>query len=104
MDRFSIKHRLTTTYKPSTNGLVEKTNETLCRILAKEADLEGNRHNWDKKVHATLWAYRATVHALTKFSPFQLVYGIDPMLPIEYDVATIKTIEKKRLLVEESIS
>ena len=40
----------------------------------------------------------------TKFSPFQLVYGIDPMLPIEYDIATIRTIEKERLPVEESIS
>ncbi len=31
------KHRFTTMYKPNTNGLIERTNRTLCSMLAKEA-------------------------------------------------------------------
>jgi transposase InsO family protein len=34
--RLAMKHRFTTMYKPSTNGLVERTNRTLYSMLAKE--------------------------------------------------------------------
>ncbi len=34
--RLTIKHRFTIIYKPSTNGLVERTNMTLCSMMAKE--------------------------------------------------------------------
>jgi transposase InsO family protein len=34
----AVKHKFTTMYKPGTNGLVERTNRTLCSMLAKEAD------------------------------------------------------------------
>ena len=87
-ERFSIKHRVTTAYKPSTNGLVEKTNQTLCRMIAKEAEVLEDKSSWDKKVHAALWSYRCTPSSSTGFTPFRLVYGIEGMLPIEYDIAT----------------
>ena len=38
MERLAIKHRLTTMYKPSTNGLVERTNKILCSMIAKETE------------------------------------------------------------------
>jgi transposase InsO family protein len=38
----AMKHRFTTMYKPSTNGLVERTNRTLCSIQAKEAEVHMN--------------------------------------------------------------
>jgi transposase InsO family protein len=37
-----VKHQFTTTYKPSTNGLVERTNNTLCLIITKEAKTRTN--------------------------------------------------------------
>ncbi|KAH9288228.1 hypothetical protein KI387_032345, partial [Taxus chinensis] len=40
VNKFSIKHRKATTYKPSTNGQVERTNFVLCQILAKDAALQ----------------------------------------------------------------
>ncbi len=33
----AMKHRFITMYKPSTNGLVERTNRTSCSMLAKKA-------------------------------------------------------------------
>jgi hypothetical protein len=38
----AVKHRFTTMYKPSINGLVKRTNRTLCSMLAKEAEANVN--------------------------------------------------------------
>ncbi len=51
MKKLSIKHRVTTIYKPNTNELVEHTNKVLCNILSKEVEVCKNLHNWDKQVH-----------------------------------------------------
>ncbi len=40
--RLALKHRFITMYKPSTNGLVERTNRTLCSMLAKKAEVHVN--------------------------------------------------------------
>jgi transposase InsO family protein len=40
--RLAMKHRFTTMYKPSTNGLIERTNRTLLSMLAKEAEVHVN--------------------------------------------------------------
>jgi hypothetical protein len=49
--KLSIKHSVTTTYKPITNELVECMNRVLCNLLRKEMKICKNLHNWDKKVH-----------------------------------------------------
>jgi transposase len=37
-----VKHRFTTMYKPNTNGLIERTNRTLCSMLAKKVEVHVN--------------------------------------------------------------
>ena len=37
-----------------------------------------------------LWAYRTTVKTSTGFSPFQLVYGLEAVLPIECEIPSLK--------------
>ncbi len=45
MMKLVIKHKVTTTYKASTNGLVEHTNKVFCNIMSKEAKVCKNLHN-----------------------------------------------------------
>jgi hypothetical protein len=58
-------------------------------------------------IFSTLWAYRASVKSSTWFTPFQLVYGIESILSIEYEILSLKlffellpntTVEEERLL------
>ena len=35
LEKFEIRHYLSTSYHPQTNGLVERFNHTLCESLAK---------------------------------------------------------------------
>jgi menaquinone-dependent protoporphyrinogen IX oxidase len=60
MKKLSIKHIITTIYKPKTNGLVEHTNKVLCNILSKEVEVCKNLHNWDKQIHHAMWVYNST--------------------------------------------
>ncbi|OAE26940.1 hypothetical protein AXG93_4413s1240 [Marchantia polymorpha subsp. ruderalis] len=95
LEHFSIKARVTTSYKPNANGLAERTNYTLCMMLAKDADMDGSKHNWDKRLHAILWEYRTTWKTSTRSLPFRMVYGVESKLPIQFDLTTFTTIQQK---------
>ncbi|XP_063065782.1 uncharacterized protein LOC134457737 [Engraulis encrasicolus] len=44
-DRCGVKHRMTSAYHPQTNGLDERTNQTLKRAIGKT--LEGSQERWE---------------------------------------------------------
>ena len=72
-------HRVNTTaYHPQTDGLVERYNRTLTTMLAKTAERGGR--DWDQHLP---YVYRASEQESTKESPFFLLYGRDPRLPVE---------------------
>ena len=74
MDKYLIKHNLSTPYHPKTNGLVERFNRTLCEALAKLTEDE----EWDEKISSVLYAYRTKRQESTKIEPFRIVYGRRP--------------------------
>ena len=39
---------------------------------------------------STLWAYRNSVKTSTGFTPFQLVYGLEAVLPIKCEIPSLK--------------
>jgi hypothetical protein len=72
MEKFEIKHLLSTPYYPQTNGLVERFNRTLCESLSK---MSNKTNDWDLFIAPVLFAYRTTKHSTTKIEPFFMVYG-----------------------------
>jgi hypothetical protein len=102
MKKLSIKHKITTIYKPNTNGLVEHTNKVSCNILNKEIDVRKNLHNWDKQVHHAMWVYNSTFKSSTGFIYLHLVYGVESTSPIEYELMTFCITTQHWLRVGES--
>jgi hypothetical protein len=43
-------------------------------------------------LYSTLWAYRMSVKTATCFTPFQLVYGLEAILPIECQIPSLKLV------------
>jgi hypothetical protein len=41
-------------------------------------------------LYSSLWAYRTSVNTATGFSPFQLIYGLEAVLPIECQISSLK--------------
>lgn len=76
-----VKHIISTAYHPQTNGLDERLNQTLQRSLLKM--VEENQNEWEKYLDPVLFAYRTSKQASTKYSPFFLLYGREPRLPID---------------------
>ena len=68
-----IRHLRTSVYHPQTDGLVERFNQTLKRMLKKVMEVDGK--NWDQLLPHVLFAIREVPQASTGFSPFELPYG-----------------------------
>jgi hypothetical protein len=100
-EKFQIKHRKTTPYHPRANGQTEKTNGLLCKIIMKT--ISKTRTNWDEKLFAALWAYRTAYKSTTGFTPFQLVYGLEAILPIELEVESLRIAIDERMGDTESL-
>lgn len=83
-ENFQTKHRLTSPYRPQTNGMVERFNRTLGECIAKLVSNEDKE--WDNFVDATLFAYRTKKHKTTGYTPFYLMYGRQATLPIELKI------------------
>ncbi|MCP3666420.1 MAG: transposase family protein, partial [Gammaproteobacteria bacterium] len=80
-DIFRVRKVDGTPFHPQTDGLTEKFNSTLCQMLSFYVS---PRHDdWDQCVPFVSFAYRSSVQASTKESPFYLLYGRDARLPID---------------------
>ena len=99
-EKFLIKHIFSSPYHPQTNGMVERLNRTLCNSLAK---VKGKDEDWDMHIPAVLLAYRTKKHATTGYTPFQLVYGRQAILPIEATLPIEQPETDKEVSLENSI-
>ncbi len=71
----------TTAYHPQTDGLVERFNGTLAETLSMFVST--NQKDWDEHIPQVLFAYRVSPNATTGESPFYLLYGREPRLPLD---------------------
>jgi len=78
---FGYHHIFSTSYHPQTNGVVERFNASMVVQISK---LQQSYHsNWDDYIDPIVFAYNTSQHKTTQYSPFQLVFGRSPQLPID---------------------
>jgi transposase InsO family protein len=76
-----IMRSRTTSYHPQGNGTVERMNSTLLQMLRALAESE--KPKWNRHVNKLLAAYNATTHSSTGYSPHYLLFGREPLLPLD---------------------
>ena len=71
----------TSGYRPQTNGLVERFNGTLAQSLSMY--VSSDQKDWDKHLNSVLFAYRVSPSEVIGESPFYMLYGREPLLPMD---------------------
>ena len=87
-ERLSIHHKYVTPYHPQCNGLNEKFNGELKLMMTKM--IQGKEKSWDLELNRVLWAYRIAMKPSMQFSPYQLVYGKQAILPLDVKIPALK--------------
>jgi hypothetical protein len=90
MDKYKIKHRVTTPYHPQDNEQVEGANKILEAIITKIVKLQ--LKDWADRLPEALWAYWTTWRTTIGCTPYELVYGKRVLMPIETNIQRFKTI------------
>ncbi|XP_071933757.1 uncharacterized protein [Coffea arabica] len=66
---------------PQTDGQTEVVNRTLSTSL--RAIIKKNIKIWEDCLLRVEFAYNRTIHTATQYSPFEIVYGFNPLTPLD---------------------
>ena len=80
LSEFMVIHKKSAPYHPQANGQAESTNKILCTILTKI--VSQTKTDWEQKLHAALQAYQVAYKTTIGTTPFNMVFGLDAILPM----------------------
>ena len=85
---YGVQKLRTSPYHAQTNGQVEHMNQMIIHMISK---LEEDRKAcWSEHLPELLLAYNATHSAVTRYSPYYLLFGRRPRIPIDYLFPTLR--------------
>eukprot|EP00842_Homolaphlyctis_polyrhiza_P001530 jgi/Hompol1/2378/HPOL_005977-RA len=96
LHKLKILHLPSSPYHPQSNGAVERMHSTLGTVITKLC--AGNSARWEEVLPRALFALRVRKHTVTGRSPFYLLYGVEPRLPMdgpELPIPPLPTLEPR---------
>ena len=85
---YGVQKLRTSPYHAQTNGQVERMNQTIIHMIGK---LEEDRKAcWSEHLPELLLAYNATRSTVTGYSPYYLLFGRRPRIPVDYLFPTLR--------------
>ncbi|XP_058078623.1 uncharacterized protein LOC131226947 [Magnolia sinica] len=97
LDKLKIQRHLSSPYQHQMNGKVEVVNKTIICILEK---IVKTYRDWSEMLPYALWAYQTYVRSATGATPYELIYGMEAVLPIEIEIPSLRVLLESE--VEES--
>ena len=79
MRQLRTKLNMSSAYHPQTDGQTERTHRTIEQIL--RGFIHAQHHDWLHVLPLAEFCYNNSVHSATKFSPFEALYGFNPISP-----------------------
>lgn len=79
--KLGTKLMYSTTCHPQTDGPTEVMNRTMTQLL--RTVVHKNLKSWEECLPFIEFAYNRVTHSTTSFSPFEIVYGINPLTPLD---------------------
>ena len=84
---YGVQKLRTLPYHAQTNGQVERMNQMIIHMISKLE--EDKKACWSKYLPELLLAYNATHSTVTRYSPYSLLFGRRPRIPVDYLFATL---------------
>jgi hypothetical protein len=81
LGKLGTKLLFSTTCNPQTDGQTEVANRTLSTLL--RTIIQKNLKNWEDCLPFIEFAYNRSVRSTTDFFPFEIVYGFNPLTPLD---------------------
>ena len=85
---YGVQKLRTLPYHAQTNGQVERMNQMIIRIISTLE--EDKKACWSEHLPELLMAYNATRSAVTGYSPYYLLFGRRPRIPVDYLFPTLR--------------
>jgi hypothetical protein len=79
--KLGTKLLFSTTCHPQTDGQTEVVNRTLTQLL--RTVVHKNLKTWEDCLPFIEFAYNMAMHSTTSYSPFEIVYGFNPLTPLD---------------------
>ena len=90
-EEYKVSHRKTTPYNPKANGLTERANGIICKILTKV--VSAHKTDWDQKLPSAVYAYNTAYKSTTGKTPYFLAFGQEVIQAIETEVETFRILQ-----------
>ena len=84
---YGVQKLRTSPYHTQTNGQVERMNQTIIRMIGKLE--EDKKACWSEHLPELLMAYNATHSTVIGYSPYYLLFGRRPRIPVDYLFPTL---------------
>ena len=82
---YGIHKTRTSPYNPRGNGITERYNRTMyghLRTLAHE-----EKKHWTEHLSGLVYWYNVTPHTTTGYSPYAMMFGREPVLPVDIEMS-----------------
>jgi len=87
-EKYKFRHSFSLSYNSTSNGQAETFNKVLCKILKKM--VSRSRRDWHERLLDALWVYRTTVRIATSWTPYNLVFGSEVVLPLKVQLDSLR--------------
>ena len=87
MKRYKLPQIKISSYNSKANGVVERGHFIIRESILKAC--EGHVEKWPDYVHHAFFTDRITISQSTGFSPYYLLYGVEPILPFDLAEMTL---------------
>jgi transposase InsO family protein len=84
--QYRIHHIRISPYNSRANGSVERAHQNVRDALFKSTD--GDMSRWPSALPSVIWAERVTVQRCTRYTPYYIAHGVDPLFPFDLAEAT----------------